>query len=126
MPFTGKGLRETTAKMEAARLQLEPKWLRKVSCVEPTRRLSLSRSPSLSIALSPSLYPSLAPSRSLSLDPCLAPSLDLSPHLSPSLSLYLSLSLAASIMDRIDHGPIIFPRIDGLDIAICDGSIVDR
>jgi hypothetical protein len=29
-------------------------------------------------------------------------------------------------MDRIDHGPIIFPRIDGLDIAICDGSIMDR
>jgi hypothetical protein len=27
---------------------------------------------------------------------------------------------------KIEHGPIIFPRIDGLDIAICDGSIVDR
>ena len=38
----------------------------------------------------------------------------------------LKVGLAASIMDRIDHGPIIFPLIDGLDIAICDGSIVDR
>ena len=105
--------------------------------VYPPTELSLSLSPtelslSLSLPLSPyrplSISLSLSRSLSLSISRSISRSLSrsLSPSLSLSLSLYLSLSLAASIMDRIDHGPIIFPRIDGLDIAICDGSIVDR